>query len=130
VFCRIPAGNPAQSAAIKKYAAQSVSLPAPKGAGFGGLTFVSRFQQPFGQSMKETAFSDVIGLLNLAESVYASIQKNGVPPRGAEPDTFKFPLSFAGSSAKVFAVVSNGRVKEIEIRHETGETETIPSPKY
>jgi hypothetical protein len=80
--------------------------------------------------MKETAFSDVIGLLNLAESVYTAMQKNRVLPAVTEPDNFKFPLRFSDSSAKAFAVVSEGRIKEIEIQHETGETEKIPSPKY
>jgi hypothetical protein len=80
--------------------------------------------------MRETEFSDFIGLLNLAESVYKAMLKNRVLPPGAEPDHFKFPLRFPHSFAKAFAVVSKGKIKEIEIQHETGETETIPSPKF
>jgi hypothetical protein len=80
--------------------------------------------------MRETPYFDFIGLLNLAESVYASMLENRVLPPGAEPDYFKFQLRFPHSTAKAFAVVSNGRIKEIEIQHDTGETETIPSPKY
>jgi len=95
----------------------------------GPLPSIS-YPLPFGQHMKETEFSDFIGLLNLAESVYTAMQNNRVLPGGAEPDNFKFPLRFANSSAKAFAVVSNGRIKEIEIQHETGEKETIPSPKF
>jgi hypothetical protein len=94
------------------------------------LSFASRFQKPFGRQMRETAFFDVMGLLNLAESVYTAIQKYHMPSLASEPDHFKFPLVLPHSSAKAFAVVSNGRVKEIEIQHETGETVTIPSPKY
>jgi hypothetical protein len=94
------------------------------------LSFASRFQQPFRQQMRETSFLDVMGLLNLAESVYMAMQKNRVPSPGGELDHFKFPLVFPHSSARAFAVVSNGSIKEIEIQHETGETETIPSPKY
>jgi hypothetical protein len=80
--------------------------------------------------MRETVFSDVIELLNLAESVYAAMRENGVLPPGTGPEHFKFPLRFPHANAKAFAVVSNGRIKEIEIHHETGEIETIPSPKF
>jgi hypothetical protein len=94
------------------------------------LPFVSPLQRPVRQQMRETAFFDVMGLLNLAESVYKAMLKNRVLPSGAGPDHFKFPLVFPHSYAKAFAVVSNGSIKEIEIQHETGETERIPSPKY
>jgi hypothetical protein len=94
------------------------------------VPFASRFRQPFGRQMRETAFFDVMGLLNLAESVYKAMLKNRVLPSGAGPDHFKFPLVFPHSYAKAFAVVSNGSIKEIEIQHETGETERIPSPKF
>jgi hypothetical protein len=80
--------------------------------------------------MRETPFSDFIGLLTLAESVYAAMQKSRALPQDAEPDHFKFPLRFPHPTAKAFAVVNNGRIKEIEIHHETGDIETIPSPRY
>jgi hypothetical protein len=80
--------------------------------------------------MRATAFSVSLELLNLAESVYTSMHRNCAFPPGSEPNHFKFPLTFPHSTAKVFAVVSNGRIKEIEIQHETGDIETIPSPKF
>ena len=77
-----------------------------------------------------TAFSVSLELLNLAESVYTAMQRSYAFSPESEPNHFKFPLTFPRSAAKVFAVVSNGRIKEIEIQHETGDIETIPSPKY
>ena len=80
--------------------------------------------------MTKTSFSVVLELFNLAESIYASMHRNHSLQPGSEPNNFKFPLTSPHSEAKVFAVVYNGRIKEIEIHHDTGDIETIPSPKY
>ena len=43
----------------------------------------------------------------------------------SEPNYLRFQLASSHPAAHTFAVVSNGRFKEIEIQDDTGEIETI-----
>ncbi len=80
------------------------------------------------QTVKKLEYHNILDLFNTAESVYLSMRNNGV--FASEPDSFRFELQLPHYKAKAFAVVSKGRIKELEIHYETGETETIRSPKF
>jgi hypothetical protein len=73
-------------------------------------------------------YHDILDLFNTAESVYSTMQQNQVLTSG--PDSFRMELPLPQLMATAFAVVTSGRVLELEIHYQTGEKETIRSPKF
>ena len=73
-------------------------------------------------------YHNILDIFNTAESVYSSMHRNGI--LATAPDTFRMELPLPQYMATVYAVVNRGRVMELEIHYQTGEKETIRSPKY
>jgi hypothetical protein len=73
-------------------------------------------------------YFDILHLFSVAESIYSTMRINGV--FATEPDYLQLPFELPQYKAKAYAVVTNGKIKEIEIHYETGEIETVKSAKY
>jgi len=69
---------------------------------------------------------DTLDIFTFAESVFQTMKESHV--LSVEPANFRIPFTLPKFNATAFAIVSDGRIKEIEIYHDNGKIQTVRPP--